>query len=172
MGWSGAVASPAARPRGPVRRHPFRRRTYPRGRVRASRAAPCSGGDREPEPTQRCRAPASDADHREVVCAWRGAVGYREVEPAPAPPVDVLHPEEHRVARPRSRRAAGQQVVEPAVREEVLPAGRIGVPPHGRSEEHTSELQSRENLVCRLLLEKKKKKKKNKSIKKKKKKKK
>src|SRR5436309_10686769 len=31
------------------------------------------------------------------------------------------------------------------------------VPPlHLRSEEHTSELQSRENLVCRLLLEKKK----------------
>ena len=27
---------------------------------------------------------------------------------------------------------------------------------HGRSEEHTSELQSRRNLVCRLLLEKKK----------------
>src|SRR5690606_39667671 len=27
---------------------------------------------------------------------------------------------------------------------------------HNRSEEHTSELQSRENLVCRLLLEKKK----------------
>src|SRR5947209_13437440 len=33
-----------------------------------------------------------------------------------------------------------------------------------RSEEHTSELQSRQYLVCRLLLEKKKKKKKNKSI--------
>src|SRR5690606_40834148 len=32
---------------------------------------------------------------------------------------------------------------------------------HLRSEEHTSELQSRENLVCRLLLEKKKKKKHN-----------
>src|SRR5207302_9644769 len=31
-------------------------------------------------------------------------------------------------------------------------------PPLARSEEHTSELQSRENLVCRLLLEKKKKK--------------
>src|SRR5215475_15892339 len=30
-------------------------------------------------------------------------------------------------------------------------------PPGVRSEEHTSELQSRENLVCRLLLEKKKK---------------
>src|SRR5436309_11567722 len=34
-----------------------------------------------------------------------------------------------------------------------------------RSEEHTSELQSRENLVCRLLLEKKKKKNKNIKIK-------
>src|SRR5207302_6984900 len=33
-----------------------------------------------------------------------------------------------------------------------------------RSEEHTSELQSRENLVCRLLLEKKKKKKHNRTI--------
>src|SRR5436309_12323431 len=37
--------------------------------------------------------------------------------------------------------------------------GRTG---KDRSEEHTSELQSRENLVCRLLLEKKKKKKKKK----------
>src|SRR5690606_39633503 len=34
---------------------------------------------------------------------------------------------------------------------------RGGRSPDGRSEEHTSELQSRENLVCRLLLEKKKK---------------
>src|SRR5690606_39426119 len=34
----------------------------------------------------------------------------------------------------------------------VLPEAFIGA----RSEEHTSELQSRENLVCRLLLEKKK----------------
>src|SRR5207302_3428142 len=31
----------------------------------------------------------------------------------------------------------------------------FGPVPHTRSEEHTSELQSRENLVCRLLLEKK-----------------
>src|SRR5690606_41183062 len=30
-----------------------------------------------------------------------------------------------------------------------------GFPDYNRSEEHTSELQSRENLVCRLLLEKK-----------------
>src|SRR5690606_35924967 len=34
----------------------------------------------------------------------------------------------------------------------------VGVPADQRSEEHTSELQSRENLVCRLLLEKKNKK--------------
>src|SRR5438034_5185972 len=37
---------------------------------------------------------------------------------------------------------------------------RLGLPPHGivgaRSEEHTSELQSHSDLVCRLLLEKKK----------------
>src|SRR2546430_12015095 len=32
-----------------------------------------------------------------------------------------------------------------------------GFPPPSRSEEHTSELQSQSNLVCRLLLEKKKK---------------
>src|SRR3712207_7002379 len=36
-------------------------------------------------------------------------------------------------------------------------AGADGLGPRGRSEEHTSELQSRQYLVCRLLLEKKKK---------------
>src|SRR3712207_7093314 len=36
-----------------------------------------------------------------------------------------------------------------------LGAGHVP-PPRGRSEEHTSELQSRQYLVCRLLLEKKK----------------
>src|SRR5690606_40873008 len=38
----------------------------------------------------------------------------------------------------------------------VLPPFRFVFAPRARSEEHTSELQSRENLVCRLLLEKKK----------------
>src|SRR5436309_8248697 len=50
-------------------------------------------------------------------------------------------------------------------RRRELAAERLTEPVEGvrreRSEEHTSELQSRENLVCRLLLEKKKKKKKN-----------
>src|SRR3712207_8103376 len=35
------------------------------------------------------------------------------------------------------------------------PLSGHGCPPSGRSEEHTSELQSRQYLVCRLLLEKK-----------------
>src|SRR2546427_4430148 len=38
------------------------------------------------------------------------------------------------------------------------PGARLRVGLTGRSEEHTSELQSQSNLVCRLLLEKKKKK--------------
>src|SRR3712207_7426913 len=40
-----------------------------------------------------------------------------------------------------------------AVDEDALAA--VGVEQRGRSEEHTSELQSRQYLVCRLLLEKK-----------------
>src|SRR3712207_7029679 len=49
--------------------------------------------------------------------------------------------------RPRARRALR------ADGQHAAAAGR----PHPRSEEHTSELQSRQYLVCRLLLEKKKK---------------
>src|SRR5688572_32181000 len=48
-------------------------------------------------------------------------------------------------------------------REEVFGKDAVG----RRSEEHTSELQSQSNLVCRLLLEKKKKKKKKKNNRKK-----
>src|SRR5690606_40184721 len=48
---------------------------------------------------------------------------------------------------------AKEEVLEfPGVVTELLPNATFRV----RSEEHTSELQSRENLVCRLLLEKKK----------------
>src|SRR2546427_12729671 len=39
----------------------------------------------------------------------------------------------------------------------IVPIHSVGEGPDGRSEEHTSELQSQSNLVCRLLLEKKKK---------------
>src|SRR5260370_32210854 len=41
-------------------------------------------------------------------------------------------------------------------RTEACPSPRAGAAPGMRSEEHTSELQSHLNLVCRLLLEKKK----------------
>src|SRR5215475_14070893 len=62
------------------------------------------------------------------------------------------HVERHRVARGRSavRAPVGAQVqIDRAAA--VVEIARVD-----RSEEHTSELQSRENLVCRLLLEKKK----------------
>src|SRR2546421_6462077 len=57
------------------------------------------------------------------------------------------------------RRAAGHRPDEPGARPE-RPGAAIDRPAAGcaaRSEEHTSELQSRSDLVCRLLLEKKKK---------------
>src|SRR2546430_13621150 len=43
-----------------------------------------------------------------------------------------------------------------SVQGEVVPLGGKRAAQTGRSEEHTSELQSQSNLVCRLLLEKKK----------------
>src|SRR3712207_8996524 len=60
--------------------------------------------------------------------------------------------------RIRPRRAAGQVDVD---RQEVVDArdravaALVGAAGDHRSEEHTSELQSRQYLVCRLLLEKK-----------------
>src|SRR2546427_5491504 len=59
----------------------------------------------------------------------------------------------------RSRRGSRRG---PATRSPRRPCRRASSAPRrpGRSEEHTSELQSQSNLVCRLLLEKKKKKKK------------
>src|SRR5436309_9656186 len=59
--------------------------------------------------------------------------------PAAAPPPVVEEPEEQPAPLP------GQRILDDRWR-----GGR------GRSEEHTSELQTRENLVCSLLLEKKK----------------
>src|SRR5206468_7585920 len=52
----------------------------------------------------------------------------------------------------RSPRAGWVGVLDGEVIED-MPVRRIG--PHLRSEEHTSELQSRSDIVCRLLLEKK-----------------
>src|SRR2546427_8976906 len=64
----------------------------------------------------------------------------------------------------RSVRAAASRVLRDALRSRRRAAaqpvplyGAQPVPHRSRSEEHTSELQSQSNLVCRLLLEKKKK---------------
>src|SRR5439155_1938984 len=74
-------------------------------------------------------------------------------------PADVPH------RRGGARKAIVARAADPAQQRRVLPAGypdgrtrrcNPDPPPLRRSEEHTSELQSRGHLVCRLLLEKKK----------------
>src|SRR2546430_10840348 len=54
-------------------------------------------------------------------------------------------------------RSAGDRADRAAEAARGLPARRVPAGEGRRSEEHTSELQSQSNLVCRLLLEKKKK---------------
>src|SRR5687768_18227729 len=73
---------------------------------------------------------------------------------------DALDGEGHRVAATQAER--GQPGRRVAVAHRVDERGQHAGSRGPRSEEHTSELQSRLHLVCRLLLEKKKKKKKNK----------
>src|SRR2546427_8283982 len=75
---------------------------------------------------------------------WELEAGLREGVGVQAPAID-LDPQQLLQA----------DVAEAHVRTEMIEQGEL------RSEEHTSELQSQSNLVCRLLLEKKKKKKKN-----------
>src|SRR3712207_8604758 len=54
-------------------------------------------------------------------------------------------------------RGGGTVALDPAAQaREVAVDDRLAGAQHGRSEEHTSELQSRQYIVCRLLLEKKK----------------
>src|SRR5690349_21974563 len=72
---------------------------------------------------------------------------------------DVARPRRHE-DDPRGRPGALRQVEERLERRGARVLARRAAEPlaDGRSEEHTSELQSRRDLVCRLLLEKKKKK--------------
>src|SRR5438552_9161739 len=59
-------------------------------------------------------------------------------------------------ARPRSDRASARRRRAPFAQREVCQQrDKCNQPSGGRSEEHTSELQSPDHLVCRLLLEKK-----------------
>src|SRR5947209_13306594 len=70
------------------------------------------------------------------------------------PPISTLFPYTTLFRSPAARRTLGFEFLKPAR------SGRVVVEAEGlelrRSEEHTSELQSRQYLVCRLLLEKKK----------------
>src|SRR2546429_1936697 len=86
--------------------------------------------------------------------------------PSPNPTLSRSLPERHRLRarRPPLRRAERDAEDPGHGREARRRAGRMGDPTAGlprrlllrrRSEEHTSELQSRLHLVCRLLLEKK-----------------
>src|SRR3712207_8413154 len=59
--------------------------------------------------------------------------------------------------RPKGQVAMRQAVTRAAQLSTVISSSTRTDPAAGRSEEHTSELQSRQYLVCRLLLEKKKK---------------
>src|SRR5437016_7277960 len=59
----------------------------------------------------------------------------------------ILPPDAHARAR--------KELTDKPTPEFRFPLERIGTPASARSEEHTSELQSLTNLVCRLLLEKK-----------------
>src|SRR2546430_8010384 len=63
-----------------------------------------------------------------------------------------------RLPSPRSRSGvSGRGTVEHRIVGTTMPVLELRIHPgHVRSEEHTSELQSQSNLVCRLLLEKKK----------------
>src|SRR5688572_32045436 len=85
----------------------------------------------------------------------------------PRPPSSTLFPyttlfrsELCRCAPPRRRRRRAQQCIDQArqnLRATIIQGGQPALHQQERSEEHTSELQSQSNLVCRLLLEKKKK---------------
>src|SRR5947209_16568109 len=85
--------------------------------------------------------PASACPSKITVCPWHG--------PPPSTTPTALN---------LSANGAGIWV-SPGLKA-MVPVGFAGVPPQVhlvvRSEEHTSELQSRQYLVCRLLLEKKK----------------
>src|SRR3989442_8949615 len=74
------------------------------------------------------------------------------------PPRSTLFPYTTLFRSRRSRRNCVQKAAAgtaPVARTPVVPTAPESGPKFDRSEEHTSELQSRPHLVCRLLLEKK-----------------
>src|SRR3712207_7909869 len=78
---------------------------------------------------------------------------FRSRRRARASPRGALRRRRHRLLGPLLRRYVGRRAAAPGRRGG---RGRVVAVGAARSEEHTSELQSRQYLVCRLLLEKKK----------------
>src|SRR3989442_11652338 len=147
---------PSARNRAAFRSPP--RRWWPprvppaAGRIPAARGAvPASaGGDLSTKERPRRRI-GTDEDHGHA--PFRGGAGRAGLL------LRILPPEERRGRRGALRDAARAAPPRSFLRQRHLGRGRIfaGTHARNRSEEHTSELQSRPHLVCRLLLEKKKK---------------
>src|SRR5438874_9862967 len=79
----------------------------------------------------------------------------------PRPPRSTLFPYTTLFRSHEARDLRATRGVLPSDRDDrrrhLRASGSLGSTPRVRSEEHTSELQSRRDLVCRLLLEKKKK---------------
>src|SRR3712207_8377254 len=80
---------------------------------------------------------------------------FRSARGLPLPTAVRDHRSADAGAEPRRRSDGGRCPARDVLLPPGLPETTRRVLPCGRSEEHTSELQSRQYLVCRLLLEKK-----------------
>src|SRR2546428_10195271 len=105
-----------------------------------------------------------------ALCALSLLAGRAEAQVDPSGRWRTLHTEHFRIHFRPAYRAVAEQEAREAERAYRLLAAELRAPrgvidlvlgddvdvANGRSEEHTSELQSRSDIVCRLLLEKKK----------------
>src|SRR5690606_41794592 len=98
-----------------------------------------AGADRHPFPTRRSSDLASIPLHAQDSLGLQEC--YRLLE------------QNYPLMRQKDLLTRRTELTQESIRKTFLPQASL----NARSEEHTSELQSRENLVCRLLLEKKKK---------------
>src|SRR5438034_3509672 len=87
-----------------------------------------------------------------TICTFAGLLGRAVGGPDEPPEADEHAPQSRPTTSQRATdRRSSPRRIGPHLR------GAVGAEPEQRSEEHTSELQSHSDLVCRLLLEKKKK---------------
>src|SRR5216684_2902629 len=165
-----AEASPEAGRSSSRRRFLRRRRSWCSCRLPAWACPPASSrtaSSRRPWPW---RDRSCAARHGRRDWPWAPPFAHRETCPAPRPQSMHIHVTPHRasdVSRARAAPASAPAPPRPRAQSSSSSSSSSGsanamiASPALRSEEHTSELQSRLHLVCRLLLEKKKKKEKN-----------